>query len=204
MRRRRRWIWITLVSVLGLLGGLLLTRPSQASPPRRVPAAVTPIPTPWRVFLPLAQESDDGGSTPEPTPEPIPDSTAPEPLPDICYTTDSLTARKECVLAPGTTYAMTLSKGSDLYLAFPITHTLHVSVTDYSRSTADVDMRLWGENSQGLNVPGPFHPGPTGGPNLATWSPTDPYVVPGTYLVEPFSATGFTFTAQLTVEDRHD
>ena len=196
MQRKQRWMWITLISVVGLLGTLLLVRPSQAG----LPAAITPVPTPNLVFLPLAQ----GGGNGEPTPAPTPDPTAPEPLPEVCYTTDSLTAREDCVLALGTTYVMTLSKGSDLYLAFPITHTMYVSVTDYSRATADVDMRLWGENSQGLNVPGPFHPGLTGEPNFATWTPAAPYVVPGTYLVEPFSATGFTFTAHLTVEDHHD
>jgi hypothetical protein len=125
---------------------------------------------------------------------------APVPLPDFCYSTNDITAREECVLSLGQPYVLTLSYGSDVYLGFPITETIQATVTEYPQD-ADVDLAFWGENQWGQNVEGPFHPGPTGGPLPATWTPEPPYVTPGLYLVELFSMTGFTFTAQLTVEN---
>jgi hypothetical protein len=63
MQRKQRWMWITLISVVGLLGTLLLVRPSQAG----LPAAITPVPTPNLVFLPLVQGGGSGEPTPDPT-----------------------------------------------------------------------------------------------------------------------------------------
>lgn len=200
--QKHRYRRLTLVMLVGL-GSLLaiggLVAPSQAgrgTPYVSADGGVTPLPTPVQVFLPLAVNNHDGESSSEPAPSP-----GPAQLPAPCYTTDATTAREACLLELSTPYAVTLTFNSDLFLAFPLTKTLAVSVTAYSHAGADVDLVLWGENSQGENVPGPFHPGPVGGPHSATWTPSAPYVTPGIHLVELFSATGYPFTVQLTVED---
>jgi hypothetical protein len=166
-------VCITVVTLAGLVGGARLEAQSTDDD------FVLYLPLVWRTEAELCP--------------------APTPLPAVCYSTNDITAREDCVLSLGQPYVLTLSYGSDVYLGFFITDTLHATVTEYPQA-ADVDLAFWGENRWGQNVEGPFHPGATGGPLTATWTPQPPYVTPGLYLVELFSMTGFTFTAQLTVE----
>jgi hypothetical protein len=201
--QKRRYLRLAGIILAGL-GGLLaiggLVSPSRAgrgTPYIPADGGVTPLPTPQQVFLPLALHNHDAPSEPTPTPEPV----AAQQLPPACYAADAETARETCLLELRTAYLVTLTFNSDLFLAFPITETLAVSVTAYSHAGADVDLVLWGENEGGQNVEGPFHPGPVGGPHSATWTPRAPYVTPGIHLVELFSATGYPFTVHLTVED---
>ena len=203
MQTRYRRLSISLLAgVISILAISGLVAPLRAElGTHAVVESITPMPTPNQVFLPLALNSHDRQSIVQPTPEPTSEPMEPQQLPAACYATDATNARDECVLALSTAYVVTMTFNSDIFLAFPITKTLHVSVTDYSAASGDVDLVLWGENSQGKNVQGPFHPGPTGGPHGATWTPSAPYVTPGIHLVEMFSATGYPFTVQLTVEN---
>ena len=124
------------------------------------------------------------------------------PLPAACYTTTPLFARQQCLLALDTTYVISFTawQHSDLFIGFPVEQQIQAIVDNYSESTADVDLRFWGENSQGSNVPGPFHPAAPGGPINATWTPVYPYRTPGIYLVELFAYTPYDFTVRLRVE----
>ena len=124
------------------------------------------------------------------------------PLPAACYTTTPLLARKQCLLVLNTTYVISFTawQHSDLFIGFPIEQQIHAVVDNYSKPAADVDLRFWGENSQGSNVPGPFHPAAPGGPINATWTPEYPYYTPGIYLVELFAYTPYDFTVRLRVE----
>ncbi len=195
----RKLLLPLLITGLGL--GLLVVVSSQVT--EAADTAISPAPTSvtnehrvtnehedllFRFYLPLVWKTE------------IELCPAPEPLPAVCYTTNDVTARDQCVLSLGQPYVLTLSYGSDVYLGFPITATIQARVNEYPQA-ADVDLVFWGENQWGQNVQGPFHPVPTGGPLTATWTPESPYVTPGIYLVEIFSMTGFTFTAQLTVEN---
>ena len=123
-------------------------------------------------------------------------------LPSACYTATARNARKQCLLALNTTYVISFTawQQSDLFIGFPIDHQIHAIVDNYSEPRSDVDLRFWGENSQGSNVPGPFHPAAPGGPINATWTPKYPYYTPGIYLVELFAYTPYDFTVRLRVE----
>ena len=124
------------------------------------------------------------------------------PLPAACYTTTPLFARQQCLLELDTSYVISFTawQRSDLFLGFPIEQQIQAVVDNYSEPAADVDLRFWGENSQGSNVPGPFHPAAPGGPIQATWIPQYPYRTPGIYLVELFAYTPYDFTVRLRVE----
>jgi len=124
------------------------------------------------------------------------------PLPAACYTATALFARQQCLLELDTSYVISFTawQHSDLFIGFPIAQQIHAVVDNYSEPAADVDLRFWGENSQGSNVPGPFHPAAPGGPINATWTPVYPYRTPGIYLVELFAYTPYDFTVRLRVE----
>ena len=124
------------------------------------------------------------------------------PLPAACYTATALFARQQCLLELDTSYVISFTawQHSDLFIGFPVEQQIQAIVDNYSEPTADVDLRFWGENSQGSNVPGPFHPAAPGGPINATWTPVYPYRTPGIYLVELFAYTPYDFTVRLRVE----
>ena len=123
------------------------------------------------------------------------------PLPAACYTTTPLLARQQCLLELDTSYVISFTawQHSDLFIGFPVEQQIQAIVDNYSEPAADVDLRFWGENSQGSNVPGPFHPAAPGGPIEATWTPMYPYYTPGIYLVELFAYTPYDFTLRLRV-----
>jgi hypothetical protein len=126
-----------------------------------------------------------------------------EPLPEQCYTTTPDNARTHCRLALDTVYQIAFPawERTRVIAGFAIEEGIHAVVDAHTDPRMDVDLKFWGENGQGINVDGPFHPAGPGEVIDVIWHPEPPYVTPGVYLVDLYSYDTVSGTVHFTVSE---